>query len=386
MTKTAKLRVLQLGSPAGLYGAERWILALVKHLNSERFESIVSVIKDDVGQNAPLCQEAKKMGFSVHLFEGQGKVNFNVVCQLHRFIVQNNINVLHTHFYKTDYIGYLATRRTKCKIVSTPHGWSKKMDAKLWCYEMLDRLIFPFLDAVAPLSEELYAPLAKIPGMRDKLYFIRNGVDLSEIVESQAINPDLLEQKRLGAFILGYIGQLIPRKGLDTLIKALARVKCLPWRLYLIGDGPQKEELKEIARKEGILKQIHFMGFRQDRIDFLRGFDAFILPSRLEGIPRCLMEAMGVGVPAIASNIPGCNDLIQDQRTGVLFDVDDDAMLATIIEKLAEANGLRQRLAFNAMDYVHKFYSATRMAEDYEALYEKLSAPAESPDRSLGLV
>lgn len=372
MTRPGKIRVLQLGSPAGLYGAERWILALVKHLDSEKVESIVSVIKDDAKQSAPLCKEAEKLGCRSHIFEGYGRVNFKVIQQIHRFILKENINILHTHFYKTDIIGYLATRGTNCKIITTPHGWSKNVDFKLWCYERLDRLVFPFLDAVAPLSEDLYKPFKHSPFLKNKTHLIHNGVDLSELAETQTINLDLLEQKKNGNFILGYIGQLIPRKGLDILIKALAEVQDVPWCLYLVGEGSQRQELESLARQKGILDHIHFTGFRQDRLNFLRGFDVFVLPSLLEGIPRCLMEAMGAGVPVIASNIPGCNDLIQDQKTGLLFQVDNHVMLSGVIKKMGISTELRKHFAKNAMEYVESNYSATSMARKYLQLYVKM--------------
>ena len=364
-----RIKVLQLGSPTGLYGAERWILALIKHLDPTKIESIVGVIKDDPTQIAPLCTEAGKCGVKTHFFEAHGQVNFGVIGQIKRFILQNRIDILHTHFYKTDIIGFLASRFTPCKIISTPHGWSKKMDFKLWCYEYLDRLIFPFLDSVAPLSEDLYKPLTKLPGLARKLQFIRNGVDLSEISGSDAVHQDLREKKNNGKFILGYIGQLIPRKGLDTLFHALGKVKKLDWELYLVGDGQQRQEIKDLSMQLGISDRIHFMGFRQDRLNFLRGFDMFVLPSRLEGIPRCLMEAMGAGVPVIASNIPGCNDLIENNATGLLFEVENSTMLANAIEKMANAPELRKELAQRAMIHVNEHYSATRMAKEYEQLF-----------------
>ncbi|MBK8653195.1 MAG: glycosyltransferase [Haliscomenobacter sp.] len=66
-----------------------------------------------------------------------------------------------------------------------------------------------------------------------------------------------------------------------------------------------------------------FLGFRDDRLNFLKGFDIFVLPSRSEGIPRCLMEAMAAQVTVIASDIPGCTDLIKHEQTGLLFEVDN---------------------------------------------------------------
>ena len=154
-----KIRVLQLGSPTGLYGAERWILALIKHLDPEKVESIVAVIKDDPTLDAPLCREARKLGFRSHSIDAHGKVNFSAVKLLRKFIRENNIHVLHSHGYKTDLIGLVATRGTGCKIISTPHGWSQQADFKLRCYEFIDRLSFPLMDAVVPLSEKVYEGL-----------------------------------------------------------------------------------------------------------------------------------------------------------------------------------------------------------------------------------
>ncbi len=366
------LRVLQLGSPTGLYGAERWILALIKHLNPQKIESLVGVIKDDPDLDVPLCKEASKLGFKTICFEAQGKVNFSAIKQVKNFILQEKIDILHTHFYKTDIIGFWATRGTACKVIATPHGWSTEVDFKLWLFESLDRVIFPFMDAVVPLSKELYKPLKRMPYLKNKLHFIRNGVDLSEIIQSKTANAEILTKRKNGKFILGYIGQLISRKGLDTLFDALIRINDIPWELYLIGDGPQWEELEQIANRLKIKDRVHFMGFRTDRLDFLRGFDTFVLPSRLEGIPRCLMESMAARVPIIASDIAGSNDLITDFKTGLLFPLDCPEILSQKITLIASDTGLKNDLVQNAFDFINQSFSAQRMATEYETLFEKI--------------
>ena len=131
-------------------------------------------------------------------------------------------------------------------------------------------------------------------------------------------------------------------------------------------------ELEELSQQLNLTDNIRFMGFRPDRLNFLRGFDTFILPSRLEGIPRCLMESMAAGVPIIASDIPGCNDLIHNNKTGLLFEVDNHRMLAGVIRKIAASQELRTALAANANMYVNENYSANRMAKEYESLFEEL--------------
>lgn len=366
------LRVLHLGSPMGLYGAERWILALVKHLDSSEVDSHVGVIKDAPDVEAPLCLEAATLGFKTHVVEAYGKANISAIKALREVLMYEKIDILHTHFYKTDFIGLAATKGTPCKIVTTPHGWSKKVDLKLLAYELLDRAIFPFMDAVVPLSEDLYRPLRFLPAMGRKLHFIRNGVDISEIDASIDVAQELADWKKEGAFILGYIGQLISRKGLDVLFKALACMKTVNWRLALVGEGPQRAALEGLARTLGISQRVVFFGFRPDRLTFLRGFDLFALPSQLEGIPRCLMEAMAAEVPVVASDIPGCNDLVTHGQTGLLYEQPDEIKLRQAIEQIAGQPAFVADVVTRARKLVEDKYSGGRMAREYSALYQNL--------------
>jgi len=369
-----RLRVLQLGSPTGLYGAERWILALIKHLDPERIESIVGVIKDEPSLEAPLCSEAEKLGFRTKIFEAYGKMNFSAVRQLRRFIREAGIDILHTHWYKTDFLGWLAVQGTGCKIVSTPHGWSKQADLKLLCYEMLDRCLFPCFDAVVPLSEEMYRNLLKFPKIKRKVKFIKNGVDISEIDAEETIATDVVKWKG-DAFLVGFLGRLIHSKGLDILIKALYATNSHNWKLAIIGEGGQQKELEGLAKGLSIDKCVKFFGYRSDRIACLRSFDVFVLPSRTEGIPRCLMEAMAAKIPVIASDIPGCRYLVEDNTTGLLFRLEDTNHLAECIKRIRDNPSERVKLFRNGRKYVHEYFSAKRMASEYGGLYSSMIMP-----------
>ncbi len=369
----SKIRVLQLGSPTGLYGAERWILALIKHLDPEKVESQVAVIKDDPGLDAPLCREAERLGFRSHCIEAYGKVNFSAARQLKDLIQREDIHILHSHGYKTDLIGLLSTRGTGCRIVSTPHGWSKQADFKLMCYEFLDRCAFPFFDAVTPLSDELFQRLRAIPWLNGKLRLIRNAVDTSEVENVKEVAKELMQVRDEGNFIIGYIGQLIPRKGLDVLLDAVSRLSFENWRLAIIGEGESRALLENQAKDLKISDKVCFFGFREDRIAFLRGFDVFVLPSRLEGIPRCIMEAMAAGIAVIASDIPGCRDLVTHGQTGLLFPVDAGEILAGRIETIASDEKIRDSLTRRGRELINSQFSAARMAEEYAGLYSKIS-------------
>ncbi len=369
-----KIRVLQLGSPTGLYGAERWILALIKYLNPSLIETWVGVIYDDPTLEAPLLKEAKGLGFETVRIEAYGKFNLQAVKKLRAFLKKKDIHILHTHAYKQDLIGWLATRGLETKIISTPHGWSKEPDLKLLIYEALNRLAFYGFDRVVPLSREIFDGLCRLPGLRKRLTLIENAVDLEEIKNVKEVPSEIQEIKKRGYFVIGYIGQLIHRKGLDILLKALAE-KRLQKKTYLfiVGDGPLKEKLQNEAQRLGLSKRVYFAGFRKDRLAFLKGFDIFVLPSRLEGIPRCLMEAMGMGKPVVASAIEGIKDLIPtDGKGGLLFPPENHQILAQKIEIIYKNPDLRRELGQQAAEIITKRFSAARMARDYEILYQEI--------------
>lgn len=374
MQQNHQLRVLQLGSPTSLYGAERWILALVKHLDAARIESIVSVIKDDADIGAPICREAEAAGYRTKIFYAFGKVNFSAVRQIRDYVKKEGIHILHTHGYKSDIVGRLATAGTTCRIVSTPHGWSKEAGIKIQVYELTDRLVFPFFDAVVPLSAEIHFGLKRIPGLNRKLHLILNGVDVSEIEATIELSMEQQALRANGNVVLGYIGQLIPRKGLDTLMRAFSRLDGHKFQLSLVGDGPLRSELEALAEKLKIRDRVTFYGFREDRIALLKGFDLFVLPSRLEGVPRCLMEAMAASVPIVASNISGCQKLLQDRHSGLLFEVNDAGDLRAKIEEVVRAPAFASMLARNAKERVYANFSASQMGAHYASLYAQLVA------------
>jgi glycosyltransferase involved in cell wall biosynthesis len=374
---TGPIRVLQLGSPNGMFGAERWILALIRHLPRERVETLVGVIKDDPGaQRPPLLGHAEALGFESVLVDAPGRLSRDAVGALRALIVDRRIDVLHTHFYKSTILGALAVRGTACRLLATPHGWNTDAGLKLQAYEWAERVAFGWADAVAPLSGELERGLARLPWLRGKVTLIPNGVDLSEVTESGHVADEVRAAKAEGAFVVGYVGQLIGRKRVDTLVDAFAAIDVPRKRLFVVGDGPDRAELERRAAAAGVGDRVTFTGFREDRLSFLRGFDAIVLPSLLEGIPRCLMEAMASGVAMVATDIDGTRDLVLHDRTGLAFPPGRADVLARHLESLAGDADRRARLVDAARGRVHSRFSGATMAERYAALFDRLTGRA----------
>lgn len=374
------VRVLQLGSPNGMFGAERWILALLKYLPRDRVQTVVGVIKDDPdAPRPPLLGHAESQGFETALIDAPGRLSAAAVGALRRLIREQRIDVLHSHFYKTTILGALAVRGTDCRLLATPHGWNTDAGFKLQAYEWAERVAFGWCDAVAPLSAELARGLTPLPWLRGKVTLIPNGVDLSEVTACDEVAAEVRAVRDEGAFVVGYIGQLIGRKRVDTLIDAFAALPLDRKHLYIVGDGPDRAALAQRAESAGIGNQVTFTGFREDRLAYLRGFDAIVLPSLLEGIPRCLMEAMAAGAAMVATDIDGTRELVLHDRTGLLFAPGQSRVLADHLASLAREPARRQRLVAAARERVHAQFSGASMADRYARLFDSLTgrAPAD---------
>src|SRR5262249_36047937 len=144
-------------------------------------------------------------------------------------------------------------------------------------------------------------------------------------------------------------------------------------RLCIVGEGPLRKELEHLAEQLGEKDSVSFFGFRDDRICLLKGFDVFVLPSKLEGIPRCLLEAMAANVPVIATDIPGCAALVRHGKTGMLFHVDDQSDLADKLLLLLADSELRNLLTIAARGLVEREHSAKEMAKQYADLYLEIT-------------
>ena len=367
------LRVLQFITPAGCYGAERWVLALANNLNPEHMVCDLAVTRESSAQDLTVAELYPNSAGDVHYLDMAGRFDFRVVKQLCDVIQKRGIDVIHTHGYKSDILGFLAAKRAGIRCVSTPHGFSGKVGLKLAAFIRIGTWMLRYFDRVAPLSEELVSDMKRFRVPDKKITFIRNGVDLTEI-DAALEEFEALVKSSEGDRIIGFIGQMIPRKGIPDLIDVFDQLyqEDNNLKLQLLGDGSQREGLEEKASEQDSAKAIEFLGFRSDRLELLSRFHLFVMTSSLEGVPRCMMEAMAVGVPVVAYDIPGVDRLVKHGETGLLAPHGDKASLASCCRQLLDNPALAATLSGNARQLIDEKYSAARMAQEYEHLYADL--------------
>ena len=182
-----------------------------------------------------------------------------------------------------------------------------------------------------------------------KFSVVRLGVD------PEQFSPASTPQPRPG-FSLLCVGRLTPAKGQHLILDALAalRERGVKARLTLVGDGPDRASLERHCSRLGLSEQVRFTGaLNQDEVRPLyHAHDAFILPSFAEGIPVVLMEAMASGLPCITTRIAGIPELIEHEHSGLLAFASDVTGLCDSIQRLAQDDALRHRLAENGREKV----------------------------------
>ena len=369
-TASKKMHILQFICSTGFYGAERWILAMCNNTSDENVTYSLAVTDEADSQDLEIARHFKRDCGEVYELPMAHKFDFKAVARLAQYIKDNNIDAVHTHGYKSDILGVLAARKAKVPVVVTPHGFENAKDLKLRLFIWLGCQAMKYADHVVPLSPQLVEDVKAYNIEQPQLVYIQNGVDLSE-VEKYKNKPMALEKTKKR---VGFIGQMISRKNIVDLLDVfdMLHKKMDNIELVLLGDGDSRESLEAHTQSLSSKADIHFLGYRDDRLDYLKSFDLFAMTSTLEGIPRCLMEACAMETPVAAYDIAGIDQLISHEKTGLLSPLGNKEHLLDCWEKLLSDEDYAKQLGKNACDYVNEHYSAKRMADEYITLFNEV--------------
>ena len=186
-------------------------------------------------------------------------------------------------------------------------------------------------------------------------------------VPDRALHPS--ERLRPGS-IVGTIGRLDTQKGHDLLVRALPGLPDVT--AVVVGEGPEREALVSLARELEVDDRLVLTGWRDDARDLLATFDVFALPSRFEGFPLVVLEAMLASLPVVAADVGSVSEAVVDGETGVLVDAEDVGSLAAAIGALLADDVRRRTLGANARSYVLENFSPTGTAKSFEAVYKEI--------------
>ncbi len=241
-------------------------------------------------------------------------------------------------------------------------------------YKRLYTLLTPFLNVLWRNAEFLVANSEGLRKMAKRVFpdlpihVIPNGVDMHRFTNGHARVP-------ANEVRILFVSRLIMRKGLQFLIKAIPMV-CeqtnVPFLIKVVGDGPDKDKLITQIDDLGVNKSFRFYGYvdHEKLPEYYLDADIFVLPSLAEGMPNVVLEAMGSGLPVVATKVPGSEELVHHGENGFLVDSGDSQALARALTKLINDRALREKMGRAAKDIV-KNYTWETIAEQYIALYKQ---------------
>ena len=175
--------------------------------------------------------------------------------------------------------------------------------------------------------------------------------------------------------VIGFVGRLATQKRLRDLLwgfHLLRQAAKTPVALVIVGDGPERDDLAEFATDLGSRDLVHFLGHRNDAADLIADFDVFCLASDFEGMSNSLMEAMAAGIPCLASDIPPNRELIDHEKTGLIFPVGDGPAIARSGLRFLNDDELSRSIGEAGQQFIRDHHSVRSLVQNHCDLYQRL--------------
>jgi glycosyltransferase involved in cell wall biosynthesis len=310
------LSVVHVCAPAEVGGLERVVQGLSVGLARRGHTVSLIAVVSPGADLAPFFAPLGPAGVRTIAVELPGRAYLRELNAVGRLILSLAPDVMHSHGYRPDLLHGWSTRRKGIATVSTLHG-SSRMGGKSHLFEWIQERALRRFDAVVAVSHPLVDSLERRGVPHDRIHHVPNGW----FAPSRPLPRDEA-RARLGLSpgdrVIGWTGRLIPIKGADVFLRALGLLDTPGWVGCVMGDGPERPALEALAEELGIGDRVRFQGAVQEAARSFAAFDAFVLSSRSEGTPMVLLEAMGAGVPVVATEVGGVPWVVEREREGWL--------------------------------------------------------------------
>jgi glycosyltransferase involved in cell wall biosynthesis len=306
--------------------------------------------------------------------------------------------IVHAHTPKAELLGQVAARLAGVPVVvDTFRGIYYRKDMHPLWYRLflaMARVAARCADVVLSQSRSnLEMAIREGICPPEKIKFLGNGIDVGRFDRS-ALDPTVLETKRRelglppGAPVVGFVGRLVAEKGILELLEAVRTILREMPAVRFLFVGPIDHEkpdvlTPDVAQAYGVAEACIFVGMRQDMPELYALMDVFVLPSHRESFPRSPMEASAMGVPCIATDIPGCRETVEQGRNGLLVPVGDVQALAAAIVTLLNEQDIARRMGQEgrrlALEHFDERLVFEKIKAEYARLLQEKGLPVPSP-------
>ncbi len=364
------LRVLQIIPTLDRSGAEKQMVLLATGLPRDRFEVEVAALT----RLGPLEADLRSADIPVTLIGKRLKVDPIALTRLSRLLNERRFDVVQTWIFAANTYGRLASHRARVPVVVTA-----EMAVDLWksrAHLTIDRRLARWTDRVVGNSQavvDFYRDQAGIPAGTLEVISSSIGPEEPPPIDRAAVRAEL--NTSADARVALFAGRLAPQKAVPDLIRALdllqhVRPDLVTW---IAGDGPDREPLEDLVRAFALGRRVRFLGHRDDVPRLLAAADLLVLPSRYEGLPNVVLEAMRFARPVVATAAPGTTELVVAGQTGLLVPIGHPPSLAQAIRTVVDTPELARHLGDAGRVRVEAHFRADQMVDRYAALYENLA-------------
>ncbi len=343
-------------------GAETMCENLTRALIARGHQVTVVSLYD---RKTPISQRMEESGIRIRYLDKKLGLDISMVKKLSAIMKEEKPDAVHTHLDVIKYAVAAAKLAGIRRCVHTVHNVADK-EAEGRLQKMVNGLYFKLgwsvPVALSPLVQETISDFYGIS--LEQIPVIYNGVDLTRCIPKEDYDVD-------GPLKLVHIGRFNEQKNHKGLLEAfrMFRQQYPDAVLRLLGDGDLFEDTVSYARELGLESSVEFLGAQSNVYPYLHEADIFLLPSRYEGMPMTIIEAMGTGLPVVATAVGGVPDMLTDGESGLLTENSPEAVVAACCV-FAKDQSLRQRMGRKAKERSVRF-SADYMARCYEEEYTK---------------
>lgn len=359
-------------------GVETHLLSLLRHGNQSRYRWLI------IAPTSPTFRAlAEALGAQVIHWKPAHPLDVVALIRLVRLLRAEPVDLLHIQSARAALFGRMAARLLGLPVIVTvhlppyyfAHRHGVRALFKCWFYHWAERILNVRLtDQLIYVSSRVcQEAFALNLAPRERTIVIQNGIDLTAFAndgQSSAVREALDTPPE--ATVLCCVGRLDEQKGVDVLLEALHQMDLdQQTRVWLVGDGPQREALETRSRQLGLDANVRFLGFRSDVPDFIKASDIFVLPSRYEAMPMTILEAMAAGLPCVVTDVGDNAELVENGVTGRVIPPEAPGALADALKELTFDRTLRRAMGSAARQKAQR-YDVRQMVARTLDIYERV--------------
>ncbi|WOD63556.1 glycosyltransferase family 4 protein [Niallia taxi] len=349
-------------------GAQKHTLLITKEFAKKGYNVWLACPPGDYVEE---FRKLEKYGVEIIVVD-MNKSFFKSLLELRAIVLKNEISIIHSHLLKSDFLSALIkiSIGKKLKVITTIHNILSEdvQGLKKIIYTQFAKFSFKYIDKAFSVSKDVRDTTIKYFSLKEeKVMTVLNGIDTEQYENIDVSSSS--KRKELGIsqsdFVITCAGALIERKGQQVLIEALKMTK-YKVKLLLLGSGENEDFLSQKIDNYGLKDQVVLLGHRSDVLEIINESDIYVQPSLWDPLPRAMLEAMGLGIASIGSNVNGIPEVITHLETGLLVNPNDPIDLKNKIEILIEDNTLRKDISKKGKEFILKNCTTSRMCKEIE--------------------